>query len=500
MRKNRIIQQQNEFSILALDDDPTMTITLQAYFTAAGFNVDIENDPVAAIERIRNNNYDILLLDFLMTPICGDQVVERIREFNKSLYIILLTGHKSMAPPIKTIRELDIQGYYEKSDRFDQLELLVESCVKSIHQMRTIRNFRDGLKQILDNVPYLYQLQAVNQIMDSVLSHTVAFLRSQHSCIYIKTDEKTLFKGTGRYAGNESLGEKAYQDVCSMTGEPDDDDDILIMPLMNEQHQIFGVICAEPEQLRDDSITLFSLYAKQASGAICNARLHTIVSAKNAELEKTYCTLHDNYLDAISVMRSMVDARDIYTRGHSDRVSYYAQLIARAMGKGEDYLDRIKVAGLFHDIGKISISDTILLKDAKLTSDEYEKVKYHAVRGRQILEAVSLFKDIAPIVECHHEHFNGRGYPHGFNGDAIPEESRIISIADAFDAMTSNRTYASRFTLRQAIDELIRCKDTQFDGRIVEVFVKLLENYDQIEKEVNWTYLQANDKPDQATS
>ena len=110
MRKNRVAAKQTEISILALDDDEIMTITLQSYFQSSGYHVDIENDPNKAVERIRNHHYDILLLDFLMSPICGDEVVKAIREFNTDLYIILLTGHKSLAPPIKTIRELDIQG------------------------------------------------------------------------------------------------------------------------------------------------------------------------------------------------------------------------------------------------------------------------------------------------------------------------------------------------------------------------------------------------------
>ena len=124
MRKNKASSPDKEFSILTLDDDKIMTLTLQSYFQALGFHVDMENDPYAAIERIREGHYDILLLDFLMNPINGDEVVRQVRKFNKDLFIILLTGHKSMAPPLKTIRELDIQGYYEKSDRFDQLELL----------------------------------------------------------------------------------------------------------------------------------------------------------------------------------------------------------------------------------------------------------------------------------------------------------------------------------------------------------------------------------------
>ncbi|MFQ8584346.1 MAG: response regulator, partial [Holdemania massiliensis] len=129
LRKNRKGAVSNEFRLLVLDDDEMITLALRSYFQGSGYQVEIESDPLKAIERVRQEHFDILLLDFLMSPICGDEVVKAIREFNTDLYIILLTGHKSLAPPIKTIREFDIQGYYEKSDRFDQLELLVESCV-----------------------------------------------------------------------------------------------------------------------------------------------------------------------------------------------------------------------------------------------------------------------------------------------------------------------------------------------------------------------------------
>ena len=160
MRKNRV-RRNNPFRILTVDDDQIMTSTIQAYFQRNGYEVDAENDPTRAIERVRNGNYDIMLLDFLMTPICGNQVVEEIRKFDKDLYIILLTGHKSMAPPVKTIRELEIQGYYEKSTRFDQLELLVESCTKSIDQIRQIRRYEEGLSKIIDYMTDIYKYNSL---------------------------------------------------------------------------------------------------------------------------------------------------------------------------------------------------------------------------------------------------------------------------------------------------------------------------------------------------
>ena len=161
MRLNKQVTQ-NRISILTLDDDPIITSTIQVYFQRSGYQVDVENNPHTAIEKIRTGSYDILLLDFLMSPICGDQVVEEIRKFNRDLYIILLTGHKSMAPPVKTIRQLDIQGYYEKNDRFDQLELLVESCVKSIRQMRTIREYKSDLEKA-----YVQTIEILRHVVES---------------------------------------------------------------------------------------------------------------------------------------------------------------------------------------------------------------------------------------------------------------------------------------------------------------------------------------------
>ncbi|MEA4964458.1 MAG: HD-GYP domain-containing protein [Oscillospiraceae bacterium] len=350
MRKRVNTSTENQdISILALDDDPVMTLTLQSYFQSAGFQVDAENDPIAAIERVRGGQYDVLLLDFLMTPICGDQVVERIRAFNQELFIILLTGHKSMAPPIKTIRALDIQGYYEKSDRFDQLELLVESCVKSIHQMRTIR-------------------------------------------------------------------------------------------------------------------------------------------IQNEELVETNEKLRESYLEIIRVLRLTVDARDIYTRGHSDRVSYYAVRLARAMGRDDAYCERVRIAGLFHDVGKLSIPDSILLKDAPLSAEEYDEVKEHPARGFELLSSVKVFQDVANIVRSHHERVDGHGYPDGLRNHNIPEEARMIAVADSFDAMTSTRRYRARCSLDYARSELRNGAGTQFDAEMVHVFLELLKHYDNMRTDLAWTY------------
>lgn len=486
MRKNKASSPDKEFSILTLDDDKIMTLTLQSYFQALGFHVDMENDPYAAIERIRQGHYDILLLDFLMNPINGDEVVRQVRKFNKDLFIILLTGHKSMAPPLKTIRELDIQGYYEKSDRFDQLELLVESCAKSVKQMRIIRGYRDGLRSILEKIPSLSRFSNMENLLIQAMSQIKELTGWSEGLIYldfssldadklIKTGLSSRFFGCGSFEGQEAAGIEAFQKVFAA---PENlllrEENICMAPLKMENGAAFGVFlmrtAAEPTE---EMLQLFSVYVKQAGAVIGNMIYQTLLRAQNTELNQAY-------METIDLMRKMVDAKDDYTRGHSDRVAFYSVLIAKALGRPREYVERIRIGGLFHDIGKIGVPDAILTKPSRLTDEEYNVIKGHPEKGKQMLMSLSSFRDILPMVEYHHEWYNGRGYPGGISGEEIPEEARIVSVADAFDAMTSKRTYRDSLSLAQAVSELERGKNTQFDPDIVDVFLNIIHSSEDI--------------------
>ncbi len=226
MRKNIQTGESNGIKVLIVDDEIGIVDSLSIFLKKSGYDFTGVTDPIEAIEKVKSEHFDLMILDFIMTPIHGDQVVEEVRKFNKELYILLLTGHKDLAPPLETIRRLDIQGYCEKSDRFDQLLLLIESAVKAIKQMNTIKEINEELK---------------------------------------------------------------------------------------------------------------------------NA---------NEKLERAY-------LDSIETLRYTVEAKDPYTRGHSDRVSEYSVLIGKYLGLNEEELHTLKIGGLFHDIGKIGIPDSILLKPRK---------------------------------------------------------------------------------------------------------------------------------------
>ena len=148
----------------------------------------------------------------------------------------------------------------------------------------------------------------------------------------------------------------------------------------------------------------------------------------------------------------------------------------------------VRLVVLFHDIGKIAVPDSVLLKNASLTREEYEIIKRHPGLGYHILSAISSYQEIAPIVLCHHERIDGRGYPNGITGDQIPEEAKMISVADAFDAMTSHRRYRENLTLEQAVSQLEQGKGTQFDQKIAEAFIEILKDYEAIREEIAWTF------------
>jgi len=206
------------------------------------------------------------------------------------------------------------------------------------------------------------------------------------------------------------------------------------------------------------------------------------------ELAKVNQELANAYLDGIETLRYTVEAKDPYTKGHSDRVSEYSVLLGRKIGLSEEDINTLKIGGLFHDIGKIGISDNILLKSERLTDDEYLEIKNHPEIGVNILSKSKIFASILPIVQHHHEKYDGTGYPGALEGEKIPYLARIVSIADSFDAMASRRPYRYSLSMEVIKREIEKGKGTQFDPRISDKFIEILENDVETIKEIQDKY------------
>jgi putative nucleotidyltransferase with HDIG domain len=181
------------------------------------------------------------------------------------------------------------------------------------------------------------------------------------------------------------------------------------------------------------------------------------------------------FLSSIQMLAGAVDEKDPYTKGHSDRVTRYSMVIARELGLTSDEIERIRISAQLHDVGKIGIEDRILKKPGALTPEEYEIMKQHTTKGASILRPVEMLKEMIPGIELHHESLDGRGYPHGLKGDQIPLMPRIITVADTFDAMTTNRPYQAAMDPEYVIRIINSLANTKFDPRVVAAITSVFE-------------------------
>jgi len=206
--------------------------------------------------------------------------------------------------------------------------------------------------------------------------------------------------------------------------------------------------------------------------------LKKLVAERTVKLQEAYRTLKKAHLDSVKVLAEAIDAKDPYTRGHSDRVRQMSLQIANFLGFTEERMEVLEYGALLHDIGKIGIKDEILRKPGTLSGEEYQTIREHPLIGVKIVEGIEFFRDKIPMIRNHHEQFDGKGYPDGLAGEAIPLEARIIAVPDAFDAMVSLRPHQKTRSLEDVLLEMEQNKGIQFDPRILEIFLreKIYEN------------------------
>lgn len=210
---------------------------------------------------------------------------------------------------------------------------------------------------------------------------------------------------------------------------------------------------------------------------IANGEKLTAQVAIALENAKLYEDIKELFLSIIRALVNAVDAKSPWTKGHSERVTEYALLLGKEMGLPEKDMEKLRLASLLHDIGKIGTYDVILDKPQRLTDEEFALVKMHPAKGAEILEPIKQLKGIAPIIRSHHEKLDGSGYPDGIKGDAIPLLARILCVADSFDSMTADRPYRPAPGREYAVSELKRCAGTQFDPQLVEAFMRVMKKF-----------------------
>lgn len=353
---------------------------------------------------------------------------------------------------------------------------------KRVENLEEIRMFGESLMQLTEK----------NKIIDFILSSLIKVFGAEVSCLIIPVKRRFEFHitSTKKLAENytekiidlisENISEKVkilrkkvktIHRIGNTTKEHFLSQRIVkhnsykICPLWNHEKWIGAIYVGSSRKNAFDENILNQLasVAHQTCISIMNARL--------------YEEIKENHLRTIKALAIAVDAKDTYTRGHSENVMKYSVAVTEEMGILDPKINEdIQNAALLHDIGKIGIPGHILNKPGKLTKDEFTQVmKNHVQMGANIIQEVPFLKDLVPLILHHHERYDGKGYPDGLKGDDIPIGARILTVADSFEAMTSNRPYRKSLPREVAISELVKNKGTQFDPNIVDIFLQMLE-------------------------
>ena len=396
----------------------------------------------------------------------------------------------AMCVPLKSkdrcIGVLNLSGRRDGGDFTDEdLKILTILASHAASAIDIAQLYRKVSSQV-EHLEALYQLGRIlnaslslDQILPQALTRTLELLQAKTASVML-LDEKgqelsirlahglsdDIVESTKVRLGERVSGRVAAsgQPVLIKGQEGDDTDSSLCVPLLANR-QVLGVLNirtkTDGSDFTQQDLELASQLANIAAAAIENAELHD--------------QLQSLFLSTVSALANSIDARDPYTKGHSERVTAYAVMIAEGLELSADELELLRYAGLLHDIGKIRIRDHILHKPGRLTDPEFDEMKKHPEYGVEIMQPVAAFRHILPAMLHHHERFDGRGYPHGLAGEEIPLTARILCVADCFDAMTSDRPYRKGMPVADAVAELAKNKTTQFDPRLVDIFLKVVE-------------------------
>lgn len=310
---------------------------------------------------------------------------------------------------------------------------------------------------------YLFRDKVTLPYFSRLMSHSEENIKfSSDSCLgYTELIKDIRAKGTNKIINNFDGSEFKDSEINKIDGIVIKD--TFVSPLKTRD-SLLGVIqlCNKfnGSEYTNEDIEFLNILSSQLAFVIQNTELFN-------NLEKAY-------LDTLSALTNAIDAKDSYTRGHSDRVTDLSVKLAKEAGVNHIDIERIRLGGMLHDIGKIGIPELILNKPGRLDNNEFEVIKSHPVLGVSILGNVEFLQNVVPIIKHHHERYDGKGYPDKLKGNDIPYLARIVSIADTFDAMTTNRPYRKGLSVEESLSEIERCKETQFDPELADLFINMV--------------------------
>jgi response regulator RpfG family c-di-GMP phosphodiesterase len=456
--------------VLVVDDERDWRHTLADALAAKGFEPETAENGRAALERIQDDPsaYGFLYTDIRMPEVGGLELVEQVADLDPTIVSVLLTGHSNPAVAVKALRS-GAYDFLTKPFTSAELEMSLGRATERRKMLLKHEEYRVHLERLVEErdaeilgtnhkLQELYSLGAESYSFANAEPNLDDFIRYANHHFHPDTFGIFIEDANGvrqlafldrhgrQFQAVETRHHKAYR-----------------FPLEHESFRGYIYLGYDDQtvHLFEKQKHIFGLFRERVGSYL---KEHYMALRHRGELRKMF-------VSSIQAHARSIEAKDAYTAGHCDRVDRYAELLARKHGGfDESWIFNLKVGSILHDIGKIGVRSAILCKPGALDSTESEEIRTHPAVGGRIVRTLHGF-NLEPMVRHHHERFDGKGYPNGLKGDAIPLESRIILIADTFDAMTSDRPYRRAMTTEQALEELHRFSGSQFDPDLVSVIL-----------------------------
>ncbi|MEW6108445.1 MAG: HD domain-containing phosphohydrolase [Nitrospirota bacterium] len=451
--------------ILVIDDELIIRDICSGVLNNMGFDVYTTGDALYALNYSLSENFDLIITDVRMPRMNGIELMKNVRKAKPFMPFIVITGYGTYDMAVEALRE-GAYDFINKPFRIEELKISVKNTLEKMEMSRELNRLK-----VFSHISMVSELivlsrdkiQASGIILESILRETGA----AEGAVLIE---------------NTSTGELVK--LLSVPENIDIDNEILLENYAENTVRFISDFLYIPLRASNKKIGMIVITGKE--GAFSQADMETAVLLANhlgislenislfENLSEKINQIEDLFFNTVKAMSMAIDAKSPWTKGHSERVAKYSMMIARELKFDEESLKLTELSSILHDIGKIGTYDYLLEKPGRFLPEEYEMVKKHPEKGVSILSPIKEMSNIVNIVRHHHERYDGKGYPHGISGDNIPLISRIISVADSYDSMTSDRPYRKTPGREKAVDELLRCSNSQFDGNIVRTFIKAL--------------------------
>ncbi len=365
---------------------------------------------------------------------------------------------------------------------------ITQELEKKVDQLESSRQL---VKRLLTRIgTAIISYEGIDHVLTLTIENTVAALEAQMGSLLLMDGEKqelyvkTMWGHDGHQVGQEGQRIKLGEGIAGWVakegrpmrsaGTP------AALGIANGQEKKEGAVLCVPLKLRDRAIGVMAVLREDAARTFTDddeSLMASIGSQMAVAIENYRLNLdvERTYLETIMALALAVEAKDLYSAGHSKRVGYYASKIGEQLGVDKEMQGILNDAGVLHDIGKIGIKDEILLKPMPLTGDEAKIMEQHSIIGEAIVRPIRSLQKVVSLVRHHHERFDGSGYPDGLKGEAIPLGARILAVADAYDAMVTDRPYRKRLSVEQARAELHKQAGVQHDSVVVEAFLRFID-------------------------